>query len=82
MALRLLYLIFLEVLGRIALLARSEATKNAEILALRHQLAVLRCQIARRAALIRSGSARVTPAVAAVQMNGASQLRQAVIDRG
>lgn len=56
MALRLLYLIFLEVLGRIALLARSEATKNAETLALRHQLAVLRCQIARSPALIRSGS--------------------------
>ncbi|MGW6355938.1 hypothetical protein ACWFR5_12130 [Streptomyces sp. NPDC055092] len=47
MALRLLYLIFLKVLGWIALLARSEASKNAEILVLRHQLAVLRCQVAR-----------------------------------
>ncbi|MFE5021777.1 helix-turn-helix domain-containing protein [Streptomyces sp. NPDC056656] len=38
---------FLKVLGWIALLARSEASKNAKILVLRHQLAVLRRQIAR-----------------------------------
>ncbi|MEU1626996.1 integrase core domain-containing protein [Streptomyces sp. NPDC020096] len=42
-----MYLTFLKVLGWIALLARSEASKNAEILVLRHQLAVLRRQIAR-----------------------------------
>ncbi|MFF1692265.1 integrase core domain-containing protein [Streptomyces sp. NPDC058257] len=47
MALRLLYLAFLKVLGWVALLARSEAAKNAEILVLRHQLAVLRRQVAR-----------------------------------
>jgi hypothetical protein len=33
--------------GWIALLPRSEASKNAEILVLRHQLAVLRRQVAR-----------------------------------
>src|ERR1019366_9175654 len=41
---RLLYLILLRVLGWIALLARSEASKDAEILVLRHQLLVLRRQ--------------------------------------
>ncbi|MCW2944978.1 MAG: integrase [Actinoallomurus sp.] len=46
MAVRLLYLIVLRVFGWIALLARSEAFKDVEILALRHQLAVLRRQVA------------------------------------
>jgi hypothetical protein len=36
----------LRVFGRIALLARTQASKDVEILALRHQLAVLRRQIA------------------------------------
>jgi transposase InsO family protein len=44
-AVRLLYLILLRVLGWITLLARSEASKDAEILVLRHQLLVLRRQV-------------------------------------
>lgn len=43
-AVRLLSLILLRVLGWIILPARSEASKDAEILALRHQVLVLRRQ--------------------------------------
>jgi hypothetical protein len=42
--LRLMYLIFLRLISRVALLPRSDASRNAEILLLRHQLAVLRRQ--------------------------------------
>src|SRR3981081_1967992 len=44
---RLVYLIFLRLICWAALLARSDASKDAEILVLRHQLAVLRRQVAR-----------------------------------
>lgn len=47
MTLRLVYLIFCQLRAWIAFLMRSEASKNAEILALRHQVNVLRRQIAR-----------------------------------
>ena len=42
MAVRLLYRIFVNVLGWLVLLARSSASKDAEILTLRHEIAVLR----------------------------------------
>src|ERR1700738_959902 len=45
--LRLVYLIFLRLISWAALLAHSDASKNAEILVLRHQLAGLRRQLAR-----------------------------------
>jgi hypothetical protein len=42
MALRLLYLIFLRLVGLLVLLGRSSASKDIELLVLRHEVAVLR----------------------------------------
>ena len=71
MPFRLLYL-FIRVFGWLMLLGRSQCSKDAEIMALRHEVAVLRRQVARpkldwadRAILwdstIRSGLARSGP---------------------
>jgi putative transposase len=44
---RLVYLIFCQLSAWVALLGRSEASTTAEILVLRHQVSVLRRQVAR-----------------------------------
>ena len=42
MSLRLLYLVFLRLLSLLLLLGRSSASKDVELLVLRHEVAVLR----------------------------------------
>ena len=47
MSVRLLYLITVRVFGWLCLLGRSQASKDAEIIALRHEVMVLRRQVTR-----------------------------------
>ena len=68
MSLRLLYLIMIRVFGWLLLLSRTQASKDAEIMMLRHEVTVLRRQVARpkpdwadRAVL--AALARLLPAV-------------------
>jgi hypothetical protein len=61
MTLRLLYLLFRQVTGWLALLARSSAARDAELLMLRHELAVLRRQVNWADRAVLAGLARLLP---------------------
>jgi len=82
-ALRLVYLIFIRLISALGLFLRSDVSKEAEILVFRHQLAVLRRQVARPKpswadrALISALALRV-PIIASVQV----MRRQRVGTRG
>ncbi len=56
MSVRLMHLVMVRVFGWLVLLGRSQASKDAEILVLRHEVMVLRRQVAGPGQTVRAGN--------------------------
>ena len=79
MVIRLLYLIFRQLMAGLGLLARSSRSKNAEILVLRHEVAVLRRQI-RRPRLSWADRAVFAALTVTVHLNAGTRRQRRYID--
>ena len=75
MLIRLIYVLMIRVFGWLVLWARSDAAKDAEILVLRHEVAVLRRQVARPSP---GWADRAVPAALARLLPGHLRLHQIV----
>jgi hypothetical protein len=62
-SLRLLYLIFQQVLGLLLLMGRTASTKDVELLVLRHEVAVLR-----RTNPCRGSKTRISPLISGLRL--------------
>jgi putative transposase len=80
-AVRLFYLIFRQLVAWLGLLARSSTSKNAEILVLRHEVAVLRRQVRRPRLSWADGGVRGTDPITVPDLPTASDHTPATVLR-